>query len=87
MSRRRLDDEFLAPWWLWCRNHDLDEEMVSFLLAQYGVSCCSRYVHQLAIGIRHPSWKIAKGLSQVCDGELSAEKIMDWRRPDREEAA
>ena len=75
------------PFGQWCRRNGVSEDEVVARVAEQGRRCCRRYVRQVWLGHRVPSFELCKAFSGVTCGELSAVVIREWRWNGRRAAA
>jgi DNA-binding transcriptional regulator YdaS (Cro superfamily) len=69
----------LSPFAAWCARNGIEEEAVAKRL-----QICKRYVRQLGNGNRVlTNYQIAKGMSAITGGEISAAALLEWRRSNR----
>lgn len=84
---RKLPPADLSPFGRWLSGKSITDQEVSDLLSQKGIDCCARYVRQIANSRRTCSFDVARGLSEITNGEISAAVIYDWKRKELLERA
>lgn len=71
----------MNPFGAWLkRTNGTPATACKLLLDRCGMKRAVRYIAQVARGTLQPSWRLARALSTVSDGEVSATEIFDWKR-------